>query len=75
MAGNWGAGHFAFSGAGPRSDMAIRVTTRFDLNRRAVRNRMLALERYALAREILRCAQDDTKKQAAARVILERNLL
>ncbi len=31
---------------------------------------MLMLERHALAREILRCAQDDTKKRAAARVIL-----
>jgi len=31
---------------------------------------MLMLERRALAREILRCAQDDTKKQAASRVIL-----
>jgi len=28
------------------------------------------LDRSALAREILRCAQDDTKKQAASRVIL-----
>jgi hypothetical protein len=31
---------------------------------------MLVLKRCALAREILRCAQDDTKKRAAARVIL-----
>jgi hypothetical protein len=36
---------------------------------------MLLLKRYALAREILRWAQDDRKKRAAARVILERKLL
>jgi hypothetical protein len=35
-----------------------------------VRNRMLVLKRYALAREILRCAQDDGKKASGARVIL-----
>ena len=37
---------------------------------RALHNRMLVLKRYALAREILRGAQDDGKKTSGARVIL-----
>jgi hypothetical protein len=35
-----------------------------------VNNWVLVLKRYALAREILRCAQDDGKKTSGARVIL-----
>ncbi len=36
----------------------------------ALHNPMLVLERHALAREILRCAQDDGKKTSGACVIL-----
>src|ERR1039458_182108 len=42
-------------------------------DRRALHSRMLVLKRYAMAREILRRAQDDSKKRATDRVILERS--
>jgi hypothetical protein len=45
------------------------------LSKRPLHNRISVLARYALAREILRCAQDDTKKVSVRGCHSERKLL
>jgi hypothetical protein len=45
------------------------------LDERRLHNRMSVMARYALAREILRCAQDDTKKVSVRECHSERKLL
>jgi hypothetical protein len=50
-------------------------TLHLSLDKRPLHNRMSVMARYALAREILRCAQDDTKKVSLRGCHSERKLL
>ena len=60
---------------GDRFAELARGTLHLSLSKRPLHNRITVLARYALAREILRCAQDDTKKVTFRMCHSERKLL